>query len=117
MGNGGSKEHGVARALNPVGIRIGLYIEVCSRCSYETVKLQIKNLLIKELNHCGYDVSYTIIPKKSNGDFFIYKVLGKEKKLVFTNDPQKNEGENAIFDSFLTENNIQSVIEKIILNK
>lgn len=72
------------------------------------------DILFKELNNKGFNVSYTIHPKFGfGGEYYVYKVVDGKKVMVFSNY-NKHEKEGAIIDLDITSSNVHKVIEKVI---
>jgi len=68
--------------------------------------------LIKAVAKEGYVVNYTIEPKHGvNGEFFVYKVDGEKKTVVFSNSEEHKD--SATVDYSINKKNMDDIVKKI----
>ena len=102
---------------NSNGKKIFITFELCDCWSFKKKEKKFKSFLINELLKKGYEIIYNIIPVKNNGEFnydiFIEFENDQNKKLLFTNDRNKNKINDCIFGYEVNDSNCNEIINKI----
>ena len=66
---------------------INILTEICESWGYDNRVQLIMDFIIKPLKEEGINVKFTFKPMKGGkGEFYIWKVVDGEKKIVFSND-------------------------------
>ena len=66
---------------------INVITEICESWGYDNRVQLVMDFIIKPLKEAGNNVKSTFKPMKGGkGEFYIWKVLDKEKKIIFSND-------------------------------
>jgi hypothetical protein len=88
--------------------------EFCDNWFIDKKTNAFEKCLVNKLKNLGYYVNFKIIPINSTfKPYYIYIIINKERKLVFSNNASLHRKEGAIIDYCLNDSNVKKVIEKI----
>ena len=69
---------------------------------------------MNKLSDIGYNVNYTLIPKQGiKGEYFVYKLEGEKRKIIFSNNKKVHGNDNPVFGNQINETNFDSVVKKL----
>ena len=105
-----TKETGTEKPSESNGKSIELLAELWSSWGYSGVKEQVYSLM-KHMAKKGYEVNFTVDPLSGgNGEFYVYKVNGDSKSIVFSNNKSHKE---AVYGNRINQLNMEDIAKKI----
>lgn len=94
---------------------INLYIELCNSWLYTPRLASINKILVKELEERGYEVKVNLRKIEGlNGEYYIYTDIKGKKLIVFSNNKELHQKEQAIIGQYIDYSNVDYVINLII---
>ena len=91
---------------------------ICEFCNNWFLPKKVKALekgLVQDLKAKGFNAKLTIESSNSPAKpYYLYLLLGENKKIILSNNPTKHRKEGAIIDYSINDANRSKVVEKII---
>lgn len=114
MGTAPTNETGKLHAKDGEGKDLTIEAEFCASWGYSGIVGQFKSFFLNKLSDIGYNVNYTLIPKQGiKGEYFVYKLEGEKRKIIFSNNKKVHENDNPVFGNQINEENFDSVLKKL----